>query len=120
MADQKVSATRTDDDRVVSVVYDFGDDLASAVEKFGEEAVYSRFKSSSVIDLQSLLRRQLITKEGEEAKSDADIQAMVSDWKPGDKTRVQKSASDKVLDIFDGVSEDEKLEILKKLEAKAT
>lgn len=115
MSLQKVTATRTDTDREVSVDYDFGDDLASAVEKFGEETIYNAFKKSAVIDLQALIRRNMVAKEGEEAKTDDEIQSLVNEWKPSDKARVTKSATDKVMDIWEGVSDEEKAAILEKL-----
>lgn len=41
----------------VSANYDFGNDLAEAVEKFGEETVFTNFIANSAVTLQSNYRR---------------------------------------------------------------
>ena len=55
MAEEQVSAKITDGDPV-QVQYDFGTDLDEAVELFGAEVVFSRYKSAAVIDLQAYMR----------------------------------------------------------------
>lgn len=85
MSEKTYSATTTDSDREVSVSYDFGENLKEAVERFGEEVVFSRFHSAAVIDLQSLIRRGIKAN-----KNDQEIQQMAAAWKPGVKTVVTK------------------------------
>jgi hypothetical protein len=55
--------------------YDFGDNLAEAIKKFGEPIVYSKFVAQSVIDLQANMRRTLL--------AGGDLKAMATTWKPG-------------------------------------
>lgn len=115
MTNQIIKAKTADSDRVVRVNYDFGDSLKDAIARFGEESVFSGFKASAVIDIQALIRRHLKTKQGEKPITDEQLQAIVSTWKPRDKTRTKKSASDKVTDLLESVSEEERLAILEKL-----
>lgn len=69
MALQNVTA-KTKDGKVYSAEYDFGDNLADAGAKFGEEVVFTNFRKSSTVDLQAHLRR------GGDAAT----------WKPGIRT----------------------------------
>ena len=102
-----VSAKTSDSDRVVTVTYDFGKDMATSVEKFGENVVHSKFVQSAIIDLQSLIRRLL--KAG---KTDDEINAEVSGWKPGAKVTVRKSGKEKALDALGSLSEEDRAAIL--------
>lgn len=58
-----------------AVSYDFGDNLAEAVKKFGEPIVFSKFVAQAVIDLQANMRRTLV--------AGGDLKAMAAAWKPG-------------------------------------
>lgn len=62
----------------VTVTYDFGDDLDSAVDLCGPEVVFNNYQANAKVQLQSIMRAQL--KAG--ATADA-IQAIVDSWKPG-------------------------------------
>jgi hypothetical protein len=73
----EVQAQLKDGERVVTVGYDFGDSLEDAVEKFGAEVVFSRFRSAAVIDLQALIRRKIKAN-----KPDAEIASDAAAWKP--------------------------------------
>jgi len=82
MSDQTIKATVNMDDEsqeVVEVVYDFGDNLEEAADKFGEKVVFDRFVAASTVTLQGAIRRY--KKAG---KSDEEIQTIVSGWKPGE------------------------------------
>lgn len=110
MAIQEVNAKTRESDRVVSVQYDFGDNVAEAIELFGEEVIFSRYCGAAVIDLQSLLRRGI---KGE--KTDEEIRAIVSEWKPGVKSVVRKSAQEKIKDAFSSMSAEDKQAMLEAL-----
>ena len=61
-----------------SIAYDFGDNLAAAVEKFGEEVVFTNFKRTAVITGQAAIRRML-----EKGKTQDEVTTSMADWKPG-------------------------------------
>lgn len=115
---QKVSATLKDSDRVVEVEYDFGETLEQALELFGEEVVFSRFKAAAVVDLQALIRRNMqpkTDKEGkvtEEPKTDEEIQQIVSEWKPGIKQVTRKSPQEKIKALMEGMSDEDREALL--------
>lgn len=109
-------------DREIKVFYDFGDNLEEAVELFGEDVVFSRFKAAAVIDLQALLRRHGSagepTKEnpnGRAPKTDDEIAKIVSEWKPGLVTRVRKSPKDKALELLQSLSAEDRDALLASL-----
>lgn len=115
MANQKVGATakikneagEVTGEKSVEVDYDFGDNLADATKKFGEDVVFSNFKQSAVIGLQGVLRRAI--------QGGNDAQEAATKWVPGMKTVTRKSASEKVKDAFGSMSEEERKELLKQL-----
>lgn len=124
MSIEKVSARLAgDDSREVTVEYDFGSNLAEAIEKFGENVVFNRFKAAAVIDLQSGIRRHIKAKvedaEGNETAedkyTDAQIQDWASNWKPGEKNINRKSKIDKVKDLYKGMSEEDRQALLDQL-----
>ena len=110
MTAKDVSAKLKDSDRVVTVQYDFGDTVEESVNLFGADVVHSRFLSAAVVDLQALIRRGI--KAG---KSDEEIAQMVAAWKPGVKTVTRKAPTEKIKDIFAGLSPEQKKEMLKQL-----
>lgn len=91
----------------VTVEYDFGDNLAELTKMFGEDVVFSRAKASLIIDLQAALRRGIQAK-----KSKKELQALAQEWKPGVK-QPSKSPGERLRDMLDGKSEEEKKQILK-------
>jgi len=99
-----------------TVQYDFGDNLAEAVALFGDDIVFSRFKAASIVDLQALIRRHL---DGETPKTEAEIQALVTEWRPGVTTRKRKSVKEKAEELFAGLSDSEKNALLESLLAQA-
>lgn len=114
---ESYSATVSDQDREVSVKYDFGENLADAVEKFGEDVVFSRFKSAAIIDLQSLIRRHIkqLDEKGNPKFTDEQIQEAASNWAPGIKTVSRKSKAEKVQALFSQMSDEEREAILNQL-----
>lgn len=101
-------------DRQVSIVYDFGDDLDAASEKFGSDVVMSNFVSKATITAQAAIRRFI-----EAGLSDEEIQDKMSSWKPGvalDRTIDPVAA---LMGKFGNMSADEQAELLAKLQARA-
>lgn len=118
MALQEVSARAGNEETSPSctVKYDFGDSLDEAVELFGADAVYARFKSASIVDLQALIRRHL---EGETPKSADEIQALATAWKPGVQTRKRKSVGEKIEELLKDMSPADRAAALAQLQSTA-
>jgi len=105
MADETVDAKTTlesGEEASASVVYDFGNDLANAVDIFGEDVAFSRLKSAITIDLQGYVRGLL--KQGKTAD---EITAAVEEWKPGIR-KAGKSKAEKLAELLAGMSEEER------------
>ena len=58
-----------------AVEYDFGDNMADAAKKFGDEVVFTGFRADAVVDLQALIRRNL--------NAGTDYVEAAKVWKPG-------------------------------------
>lgn len=91
-----------------SVTYDFGSTVVEAIDKFGEEVVYTNFKQAAIIAAQSRIRSHILA-----GLRGADLQAKISEWKPGVKSIVRKSPVDKIKGILEGKSPEEIAELLK-------
>lgn len=118
----EVSAKRSGHDHQVTVEYDFGENLQEAVEMFGDDVVFSKFKAAATVDLQSVIRRNMFDEQGEgDDKTlipvDAEtVQERISDWRPGVTTRVTKSPKEKALDAMKNMSPEEIKALLAELE----
>ncbi len=78
MANQDVKAKVTMEGgeiREGSLQYDFGDNLADCVEKFGDEVVFSNAVAQMKIGLQARMRAYLAEGKG--------VEALAAMWKPG-------------------------------------
>lgn len=108
----EVSAKRSGNDHQVTVPFDFGENLAEAVELFGDDVVFGKFKAASIVDFQGLLRRGMFDEEGEgDDKTlvpvDSETLALregIVNWKPGVSTRVTRSPKEKALAALKGMS----------------
>ena len=60
------------------IASDLGDTLEDAIEKFGDEVVFSNFKQSAKITAQAAMRRYL-----ESGLDNSAIAEKMSAWKPG-------------------------------------
>lgn len=78
MAATEIKAKLSDGERQFVGSYDFGENLDQMVEKFGKEVVMTNARANMVITAQSVCRRGI--KAG---KSDAEIQDILTAWKPG-------------------------------------
>lgn len=110
----EITATRRDTEDSVTVTYELGEGLADAIELFGEDVVFNRFKSMAIIDVQAKCRSMMVdstNKEGDvisKAKSQGEIQEVLDNWKLGLKKVSRKSPKEKVLDLLSGMSAEEK------------
>lgn len=88
--------------REIKVSYDFGDNMAQTVKKFGEDVTHDNAVANMTIGLQAFLRGKLKL-EGKEKMTDAGIRAAVAAWKPGvrkemdPKARMARAARDLAL-----------------------
>jgi hypothetical protein len=64
----------------VSFQFDLPNDLADAINRYGDENVFKTFLGQLVVRVQARARVLL-----EEGKSAEEITALLADWKPGDK-----------------------------------
>lgn len=87
MAEIAITAKKTikvegqeDNNLEATILYDFGDNLSDAVDKFGEEIVFGCYAAASKISGQAAIRRQL-----ENGKTQEDITERMAEWKPGQK-----------------------------------
>jgi len=76
----EIAATykKGDADVEAAILYDFGQNLEGAVEKFGADVVYSNFVRASKVTAQAAMRRLL-----EGGKSQEEVQTTMDSWKPG-------------------------------------
>ena len=91
-------------------LYDFGENLEAAVEKFGADVVFKGFVAESVIALQGIVRDALV-----KGKTEDEIKTIMANWKPG-ATRAR--TSDPIAAItskFAKMSQEEKIAFLQKL-----
>lgn len=95
--------------REVAISYDFGETLDEHVAKFGAEVVKSNSEANMVITIQSGIRSM-----AEKGKTDAEIQAAYSEWKPG-VARPRVADTTTLLDKFSKLDEAKQDDLLMKL-----
>ena len=105
-----IEATEKASGKKVAVTYNFGASLAEAIEKFGEDVVFSGFRRTSVITAQGIMRR--LAKAG---KSDAEIQAAISGWKPGVAAERVTDPVARLKSMFSSMSAEERQKIMAEL-----
>ena len=104
----EVSA-KTGEGAEASLNYDFGADLKDAVNKFGDEVVFTNFRKSAKIDLQSVMRRYLTAGK--------DVADLLNIWKPGvtlERTVDPKAAAK---NAFSKMSDEEKRAFIQELKS---
>ncbi len=92
-----------------TVTHDLPENIDKAVEQYGHDVVFSRFRASLVIDLQSFMRSQI-----KHDKSVDEVQALVDAWVPGTK-KAGKSPAEKISDLFGKLTEEERSALLSEL-----
>lgn len=85
--------------------------LPELVKWASEQVVYAHAKGSIIISLQAAMRRMI-----EAGKSPAEIQQMVSAYKPDVKTVVKQSAFEKATGAIKSLSAEERAKLLKELQ----
>ncbi len=96
--------------QVFTVNYDIPETLDEAKERFGEEVVYSNFRQSMTISLQSVMRGAI---QADNATPES-VQEAADKWQPGVK-RQGKSKAEKISDLFADLSDEERQELLSQL-----
>jgi len=100
-------------EKTATISYDFGENTADAVKKFGDDTVFSNFRANAKITAQGAMRRML-----EDGKTQAEITERMKSWKPGVALERVVDPVAALLGRWDSYSEAEKAEILKKLKTK--
>ena len=96
------------------IQFDFGGNTAAAVEKFGEEVVYSNFVRAATITAQAAIRRML-----ESGKSQEEITSAMQSWKPGVQLERTVDPVASVLGKFGSMSPEEQRALIKQLQQRA-
>ena len=105
-----IEATEKTSSKKIAVTYNFGASLDEAIEKFGAEVVFSGFRRTSVITAQGVMRR--LAKAG---KSDAEIQAAITNWKPGVQAERISDPVARLKSMFSSMSAEERQKIMAEL-----
>lgn len=98
--------------QILSAEYNFGENLAEAIELFGEEIVHAHFTAHAVVSLQSRMRSA--------AKQGQDVQEEVDKWKPGQVTRRGKTPVEKALADFGKMDEAQQAAFIQQLQEAAS
>ena len=110
----EVTATKKDTDREVKAIVDLGDNCQDAINKFGEEVVFTNFVSQAKIRAQAIMRDMLT-----EGKTDAEISDFMASWKPGTTRERSFDPTAALLNKFEKLTPEEQQEYLAKLMEKA-
>lgn len=112
----EIKATKKIDgeDKAASIAYDFGATLPEAIEKFGEDVVFTSFKRTAVITGQAAIRRML-----DGGKNEEEIAVAMNDWKPGVALDRSVDPVASLIGKWDSYSPEEQAGILKKLKKKS-
>ena len=105
-----IEATEKTSGKKIAVTYNFGASLNEAIEKFGAEVVFSGFRRTSVITAQGVMRR--LAKAG---KTDAEIQAAITNWKPGVQAARISEPVARLKSMFSSMSAEERQKIMAEL-----
>ena len=108
--DSLMEVTATKDGRSVTVNYDFGKDIKTAMKLFGEEVVYTNYIASAKIALQATLRSLIAA-----GKKDNEIAEFCSQWKLGVKSKRGKSPMEKLMESWAKLSPEQQAEMRKML-----
>lgn len=121
MATFSVSESGEKDARKLNLEYDFGATLEEAIEKFGADVVFSGFVADCKVSVQAVARRLLKTNKTNEAGeeigpyTDEEIQAAVSNYKPGVKSERTSDPMAKLEGLLGKLTAEQKEAFLAKL-----
>ncbi len=110
-------AGKDNDSATMAIDFTAPETLAEAVELYGEEVVFSNALANIVIGVQGVIRRHMKGNEKTPAKDQAEIQAIISAYKPGVSTRTVKDPTEKILAGFQSQSPDKQKDIIAQLKA---
>lgn len=103
-------STKGNEDRAISVEYDFGDDINHMIDLFGEEVVFSQAKAQMTVALQGAVRTALNGVD-DKFKTDKQIVELAAAWKPGTK-RIVKTNSEKLAGLWETMTPEQRKEFL--------
>ncbi len=101
-------------ERLVTVEYDFGENLDEMLDRFSSEVVYGQALDSLVISVQAMIRRHASGTDKAPPKSDEEIQKIVSAWRPG-VGATRKSATEKAADAIRALTPEQRAALLAEL-----
>jgi len=110
-----VTAKLKDSDRAITIPFNFGANLDEAVELYGEDVVFQKYRQAAVVDLQAAIRRHLQPDAEGKSKTDEEIITALSEWKPGLVTRTRKSPKEKALEALQKMSEEDRAALMAEL-----
>jgi hypothetical protein len=100
------------EDKIVTINYDFGEDLDEMVEKYGKDVVFSNARASFIITLQAAMRRYMTG-----GRSQEEISELLSGWKPGVSLTRRIDPVSALVSQWASFSPEKQKEILAKLKA---
>jgi len=113
MATINVTAKDPSTEREVTVAYNFGDNIADAIAKFGEDVVFAAFVADAKVGLQAAIRTKLrAKKEDESSYTDAEVIEAASTWVPGAKTRTAADPMAKLQALLGKLTPEQKAALL--------
>ena len=95
----------------VAANIEFGTDLADAVKRFGEQAVYKQAVAAMTVAFQGWLRAQ-----GAAKKNPQEIQTAANAWKPGER-KAGKTPQEKLKELLEGMSPEDRAQLLRDYKA---
>ncbi|MBV6504774.1 MAG: hypothetical protein ILNGONEN_00327 [Syntrophorhabdaceae bacterium] len=99
----------------IEIEYDFGDDLADAIKKYGEAAVFDLYKAAASIRVQNVARSALLNgKAPEEAVALAENYVLGTSFSKGPRDPVRTAVS-----AVSKMSPEEEKEFILKLKERA-
>ena len=90
----------------VTANFDFGDNLAALVQKFGEQAVYKNAIGALKVAFQGWLRSQM-----EQGKSQDEINSAATNWKPNERKQ-GKTPAEKLREAMSAMTPEERAALL--------
>ena len=97
----------------VAANIDFGANLEATVAKFGESVVHKQAVAAMTVAFQGWLRSQ-----GSQGKNPQEIQAGADAWKPGER-KAGKTPQERLKELLDAMSPEDRAAVLKEHKAKA-
>ncbi|OQB10010.1 MAG: hypothetical protein BWY21_00574 [Parcubacteria group bacterium ADurb.Bin216] len=112
MVEVKATYKKGDVDKEAVILYDFGGNIQEAIEKFGEDVVFSNYLRAGKITIQAAVRRYLAAG----VEGDA-LQEKVNGIKLGVAAERIVDPGQVALNAFAKMTPEQQLEILQKLKA---